>query len=68
MATKLLTFHQLKELGVFYSREHIRRLVKIGAFPQPLQLSESRIAWLEDDVIGWIESRAALRDPETVAA
>lgn len=34
---------------------HIRRATKEGNFPQPVQLSEARMGWLESDVDAWIE-------------
>lgn len=35
---------------------HIRRATKEGNFPQPIQLSEARMGWLESDVDAWIKS------------
>ena len=35
---------------------HIRRATKEGNFPQPVQLSEARMGWLESDVDAWIKS------------
>ena len=34
---------------------HIRRATKEGNFPQPVQLSEARMGWLESDVDSWIK-------------
>jgi prophage regulatory protein len=53
----LITFDQLRDRGVPYSRDHLRRLTKAGKFPAPFQLSVGRIAWREADVDQWIESR-----------
>ena len=33
---------------------HIRRLARAGKFPEPIPLTENRIAWLESDVNEWI--------------
>ena len=33
---------------------HIRRATKEGNFPQPVQLSEARMGWLESDVEEWV--------------
>ena len=42
---KLITFAQLgPEKGIPRCRDHVRRLVKIGKFPAPIQLSEHKIA------------------------
>ena len=35
---------------------HIRRATREGNFPQPIQLSEARMGWLESDVDAWIKS------------
>ena len=35
---------------------HIRRATKESNFPQPIQLSEARMGWLESDVDAWIKS------------
>ena len=65
---KLLCFNQLKDQkGVFYTREHLARLVKASKFPQPVPLSGKRIAWLEAEIDDWIAARAAER-PQKQAA
>ena len=33
---------------------HIRRATKEGSFPQPIQLSEARMGWLESDIEEWV--------------
>jgi len=43
------------------SESTIRRLVDKGTFPQPVQLTDTgSIAWFQDEVDGWIESRQIL--------
>ena len=37
---------------------HIRRVAKEGNFPQPVQLSQARMGWLESDVDEWIKDIA----------
>jgi prophage regulatory protein len=57
---RMLDFVELKPLkGVGYSRDHLRRLVRNGTFPPPIQLSDSRIAWLESEIDAWIMAKAA---------
>ena len=42
---RLITFAQLgPEKGISRCRDHVRRLVKVGKFPVPIQLSEHKIA------------------------
>jgi prophage regulatory protein len=63
---RMLDFVELKPLkGVGYSRDHLRRLVRNGTFPPPIQLSDSRIAWLESEIDAWIMAKAAQRRPWT---
>lgn len=59
-ANRLISFAELKPFtGIGYSRDHLRRLVKAGAFPKPVNLSSARIAWREADVQEWIAMRAS---------
>jgi len=43
------------------SRASIWRGVKEGWFPSPVSVSPGRIAWFEDEVDSWVESRPRLR-------
>ena len=40
-----------------FSTGHLRRLAKENKFPKPVQITENRSGWLEEDVNKWIESR-----------
>ena len=40
-----------------FSTGHLRRLAKENKFPKPVQISENRSGWLEEDVNKWIEGR-----------
>ena len=40
-----------------FSTGHLRRLAKENKFPKPVQISENRSGWLEEDVNKWIENR-----------
>jgi prophage regulatory protein len=54
----------LREYGIAYSRVHLRRLMAQGRFPKTVALGRNRVAWVEQEVIAWIESRIAERDAE----
>lgn len=59
---KLVSFGDLAAgFGVPFCRLHLMRLVKAGKFPTPIQLSPHRIAWREDDIVTWLESRDVAR-------
>ena len=40
-----------------YSKPSIYRLIKVGKFPRPRKLGERAIAWPEDDIQAWLDSR-----------
>jgi prophage regulatory protein len=58
----LLAYDELKVLGISYSRPHLTRLIKAKRFPQPVALGENRVAFVRDELIGWINDRIAARD------
>lgn len=63
MSRRLIVFKELKpKKGVGYCRDHLRRKCDAGEFPPPIQLSDHRIAWFEDEVDQWLEDLAAARD------
>jgi predicted DNA-binding transcriptional regulator AlpA len=59
---KLVDFKQLEsKWGITYSRDHLRRKCNAGEFPKPIPVSDRRIAWLEDEIVTWLNGRAAKR-------
>jgi prophage regulatory protein len=59
---KFLSYSELKPVkGIGYTRRHLRDLVAEGKFPRPVQLSEARIAWVEDEIDTWQAEKAAAR-------
>ena len=46
----LLSFDELRPLGIHYGRVHLRRLEGAGKFPQRVRLSERRVAWRVADI------------------
>lgn len=48
------------------SKSYIYQLVKKGAFPRSILLitGGTAVAWLESEVIAWVESRLQARDEE----
>jgi prophage regulatory protein len=69
---RLISYRELKEaFGVPYSRVHIRRMETAGLFPHRVTLGEGDtpyVAWIESEIIAWIESRAARRPSAGPAA
>jgi prophage regulatory protein len=57
----LLSADDLRDFGVRHSRVQLWKLVKAGQFPAPIKISTNRNAWIHDEVIAWVEARAAER-------
>lgn len=58
---RLLEYRDLRDRGVPYSEEHLRRLALDGKFPRPVKLTKSgpgsRKAWVEAEISAWIAER-----------
>ena len=50
--------------GIPFSTDHLRRLEKKGLFPRPIKLGANRVAYLEEEIDAWLESKAAERSGE----
>jgi prophage regulatory protein len=57
---KLLRFPVVREMTGL-SRSTIWRLERRGEFPRHYRIAPNVVAWVEEDVIGWIEERTAAR-------
>jgi prophage regulatory protein len=61
---RILSKRQVKEL-VLYSPQHIARLEQAGQFPKRVQLGLSRVGWVEDEVLDWLQKRIDRREAPT---
>lgn len=43
--------------AISYSRSQIYRMVRSGAFPQPIRLGPCRIGWRRSSVASWLTAR-----------
>ena len=60
---RLLDYPELKaKKGISYTRRHLKRKCDAGTFPKPIPVSDRRIAWIEEEIDGWLASRIAARD------
>lgn len=57
----LLTYRELREHGVVYTRQHLSKLEAAGKFPRRVQLGEARIAWVEQEINDWIAAKIKAR-------
>jgi prophage regulatory protein len=65
---RLLNFPDLRlAKGIAYTRRHLKRKCDSGNFPRPIQVSDRRIAWIEEEVDAWLAARVAERDKNTAA-
>jgi predicted DNA-binding transcriptional regulator AlpA len=58
----------LRAKGVSYSNVHLLRLEAQGKFPPRFNLTENRVAWLEEDVDRWIRERVTASSRRTADA
>jgi hypothetical protein len=55
---RFVTYDDLIEVGVpKYSRKQIIELMRAGHFPPAVQLTPGRIAWCEQAIIDWLDTR-----------
>lgn len=59
---QLITFSDLAERGVPFSRQHLWRLIKERRFPAPVKLGSNTNRWLESEVDDWLREQIAARD------
>ena len=61
MNTRLI---KLKEVLTItgLSRSHTYALAQKGLFPQPVKLTERSSAWVQSEVLDWVESRISARN------
>ena len=52
-----VSYDQLRNHGVTFSRVHLRRLIELGQFPRPHLLSANRIAWRISELAAWKAAR-----------
>src|SRR5262249_20348812 len=60
--TKVLSVADLHARGISYSKVHLWRLCKTGAFPKAVKIGAEKLAWVESEVEDWITSKIAARD------
>jgi prophage regulatory protein len=65
---KVLSYPELKsEKGIRYSPQWIRKLVKAGSFPAPINLGEATVGFVETEVDAWLKAKIAARDSDAAS-
>ena len=60
---KLLSYADLRDKGIKYSKVHLWRLVKEGKFPKPVQVGKgARLTWIDTEIDALLAARIAARD------
>lgn len=59
---KFLDRKELSQLGIKYSNTHLLKLEKEGKFPRRIALTPCKNVWRYQELVDWVESRAASRD------
>ena len=60
MDVQLITRPELLKL-VPYTIRHIYRMEKVGKFPARVKVGANRVAWVQSEVLRWLELRVAGR-------
>lgn len=60
---RLITFDELRDYGVPHNRRHIYDLEIAGKFPKRVPIGENRIAWVEDEILKYVDQRVEARHP-----
>ncbi|SHG53367.1 helix-turn-helix transcriptional regulator [Bradyrhizobium erythrophlei] len=61
---RILSYQDLKDKGIRYSRQWIIELIKAGKFPRSVKLGEASVGFIESEIDAWIESLIEQRDGE----
>jgi prophage regulatory protein len=59
---RVLSYGDLKNKGIRFSRQWIAKLIGAGKFPRPIQLGEQSVGFIETEVDEWIAARIRDRD------
>jgi predicted DNA-binding transcriptional regulator AlpA len=57
----LLTLHELRPLGIRFTKQWVDKLEKRGEFPRRVRISARTIAWRKSEIKAFLEAKAAER-------
>ena len=57
MTDRYISMNETRQIAGGKSRVTLWRWVKAGLFPKPRKIGPNSIAWLESELIEWVESR-----------
>jgi prophage regulatory protein len=65
---RLLSFEDLRDKGIRWSRNHLRRKIAQGDFPRGVPLSDQTLGWIEQEIDEYLAACIARRDDADAAA
>lgn len=54
---RMLSFEELREHGVLYSRRWLEELEARGKFPSRVRIGERRVGWIESEVVQHMQAK-----------
>jgi prophage regulatory protein len=57
----ILSFEELRPKGVPFSKPHLNRLIRSGAFPRPVKLGPRKNGWILEEIDEWLAERIRAR-------
>ena len=64
MIKKMISSEQLADI-VPYSQNQLRRLEAQGRFPKRVRIGPNRVAWVQEEIERWFETRMDERNNKT---
>jgi prophage regulatory protein len=59
---KVLSFRDLRDKGIPFTRQHIHKLVQRGEFPRPVKIGDKTNAWDEPEIDEYLKNRRKRRN------
>jgi prophage regulatory protein len=65
---KVLSFRDLRDRGIPFTRQHIHKLVKRGEFPSPFKIGGNTNAWNDSEIDKYLKDRFAQRQTKMASS
>jgi len=62
---RFISFDDLRDKGINFSRSYLCRLQKAGKFPKSVKIGAARIGWVEAEIDQWMADCIKQRDDGT---
>lgn len=57
----LLSYTDIRHIGINLSQRTLRRLEHSGEFPRRLRIGRQKVAWLESEINEWLQTKLSER-------